>query len=766
MRIARAVRVGPQLAGGLLAAMAWTGFAAEADERIEIVEVVAPLDLDAGAANAAGSSANIQTASAEEIAARRALDLADYMKRNLASVFVNEAQSNPLQPDVQYRGFVGSPLLGLPQGLAVYQDAVRINEPFGDTVNWALIPKSAIDSIFLVPGSNPLFGLNALGGALSIRTKNGFSHPGTSVELSAGSFGRRSLSMQTGGGERIGYFATASTLREDGWRDFSPTDATQGFVKLGWRGARASLDFSLTLAATDLVGNGAAPVELLAIEPTAVFTRPDRTRNELAQFNLVGRLELAGGWLLRGNLHVRNSDIDSYNGDDSDFEDCEEEPEFLCLENEQGVEYALDRSGRRIPASEDLAGATINRTRTGQNSGGFGIEADWTSTFGARGERKNRLVAGLAWDAGDIGFRSSTELGALDETRLAIPGGIHVGDAFTGLGVAVDNASFYLFDAVELRSSLRLTAAIRYNRVDVALRDELGTALDGDHRFQRVNPSLGVVYRASPGRVFYAGYSESNRAPSPVELTCADEDAPCRLPNAFLADPPLDQVTARTLEIGVRGSRQGFDWRTAIFQTRNDDDILFISAGASTNQGFFDNVGGTRREGVELSLQGGADTRLRWFVHATFLRTLFEHGFVVPSAHHPEATDGEIAVRPGSSLPLIPRRLLKAGLAIDVTARLVFGAEVLHGSRQHFRGDEANLAPAIDGHATVNLRIDYRLHDQFSVFATIDNALDEDYATFGVFGEVDDVLGDDFEDNRFISPAPPRGAWVGVEARF
>src|SRR5690606_27919488 len=139
-----------------------------------------PLGGDVPAARVA---ANVQSATAAALREQRALDLADFLRRNLASVFVNEAQSNVLQPDVQYRGFVGSPLLGLPQGIAVYQDGVRLNEPFGDTVNWALIPESAIDSVYLMPGSNPLFGLNALGGAIVIETKDGFSHPGASAEV-------------------------------------------------------------------------------------------------------------------------------------------------------------------------------------------------------------------------------------------------------------------------------------------------------------------------------------------------------------------------------------------------------------------------------------------------------------------------------------------------------------------------------------------------------------------------------------------------------
>ncbi|HET8698127.1 MAG TPA: TonB-dependent receptor plug domain-containing protein, partial [Gammaproteobacteria bacterium] len=193
-------------------------------------------------------ASNAQIATAQQIRAQGALDLSDFLRRTSSSVFVNEAQSNPLQPDLQFRGFVGSPLLGLPQGLAVYQNGVRINEPFGDTVNWALIPEAAIERVTLLPGANPLFGLNALGGAIAIDTKSGFTDPGTRLEVSTGSFGRVNAQVETGGasGDRLGWFVTASHFDEDGWRDFSPSRANQLFASLGLKSGKSTLDLSVT----------------------------------------------------------------------------------------------------------------------------------------------------------------------------------------------------------------------------------------------------------------------------------------------------------------------------------------------------------------------------------------------------------------------------------------------------------------------------------------------------------------------------------------
>jgi outer membrane receptor protein involved in Fe transport len=735
---------------------------ASAPDTIEVIGTT-PLGTDLDADRVA---ANVQTATADDIRERGALDLADFMRRSLGSVFVNDAQSNPLQPDIQYRGFVGSPLLGLPQGLAVYQDGVRVNEPFGDTVNWALIPESAIDTVYLMPGSNPLFGLNALGGAISIETKSGFSSPGTRAEILGGSFGRIGMQAETGGATDggFGYFVTGSYLEEDGWRDFSPTEATQLFASVGTATDTATLDVSLTHADTDLIGNGAAPEALLGIDREAIFTRPDRTENALTLLNVSARKSLSDTLSLTGNAYLRDSDIDTLNGDDSDFEECEDTPGFVCEEGDDGTEaLLLDENGDPIAADESLEGATVNRTGTEQNGAGFGVQTDWTADLGGR---DNRLVIGLAHDRSDIEFAASSELGALDATRLAVPGGVFVGDAFTHLDAATESTGLYISNTFLPSETLALTISARYNRTEVELDDRLGEDLNGDHTFQRFNPAVGLTYGIGENKTFYAGYSEANRAPSPVELTCADENDPCRLPNAFVADPPLEQVVAKTFEAGVRGRWVAGHWHAGLFRTTNDDDILFISAGALTNEGFFDNVGETRRDGVEIDVGGTAGDRVEWFASYTYVDATFRDAFAVASPNNPAAVDGEIQVEAGDRLPLIPEHLLKAGLRLAAGSRWTLGADVIASSSRHFRGDEGNLAERIDGYALLDLRGEYRLNDHARLFLNVDNALDEKYETFGVFGDAGEVLGAGFQAPQFLGPGAPRAAWLGIRLDF
>jgi outer membrane receptor protein involved in Fe transport len=751
----------PTCAAMLLSAIALAANAAEstAATPVETVVVVGVAPLPDQALPLELIPANVQVFSSAELDRLQALDLTQYMNRASGSVFINEAQNNPLQPDVQFRGFTASPLLGLPQGIAVYQDGVRINEAFGDTVNWALVPEFAISRLAVMPGSNPVFGMNALGGALTVQTKNGLTHPGKRAEVRGGAFSRTAAEAEFGASsdERLAFFVGGSYFDEDGWRDFSPSRARQVFADVRYAGAASTTGLSLTHVSTDLVGNGPSPVQLLEADREAIFTRPDRTRNDLLMLNLSVNYRLGTAASLSGVVYRRRSDIGTLNGDDSTFEECEDEPGVLCEEDGAQV---LDANGDEIEFAPDVSGATLNRSSTGQETYGTSWQLMTTQAWA---DRKNHWVAGVSFDRSQVDFESSTELGSLDGTRNALPGGIFVQEAFTGLHTTTRSYGVYLTDTLELTSTLAVNLAGRYGVIEVNLDDRLGTELEGDHRFSRFNPAAGITYRPASAVQFYASIGEASRAPSPAELTCADEGDPCRLPNAFLSDPPLEPVVSRTLEAGARGDLSFAHWHLGAFRSVNRDDILFISAGALTNEGFFENVGRTRRQGLELSLNGTlAAPKLAWSASYALVDATFQENFSVASGNNPAAVDAEIEVESGDRIPSVPRHLLKASLDYSIGPRWSVGADWSHASGQYLRGDEGNRVAPVSGYSILNLRATFKLSDHFSCFALIDNALDEEYETFGVFGEADDVLGAEYQDTRFLSPGAPRAAWVGV----
>jgi iron complex outermembrane receptor protein len=710
----------------------------------------------------------VQTVTSKQLDETQSIALPDYMRRFMGSVNVNDVQNNPFQPDVQFRGFTASPLLGLPQGLAVYLNGIRFNEPFGDTVNWDLIPEGAIERMDLHSGSNAVFGLNSLGGAIAMRTKTGFSAPGHHLELSGGSWGRHSQEITSGWNDgTFGYFVDVRSFEEDGWRERSPTDVKQGLGTFSWRDDRSSLDLTLSGNDNELIGNGAVPVQLYRQDRNAVFTYPDRTETNLFLASLNGSTWLTDHLELSGNAYFRQNRVHTFNGDDSDFEECED-PEhegLLCEEEGDGEEVALDVNGNPIAASDAVEGGTNNTSATNQNSYGGSIQAAFEDKlFGMN----NRLVGGGSYDEGHINFQSDTELASLTSSRGTLGSGIFVDESRVRVKADVRHHGVYLSDTLSVTDQLTLTAAGRYNLSFVDLNDRYGTELNGSHRFDRVNPSGGLTYTFMPELAVYGNYSESNRAPTPVELTCANPDAPCKLPNAFVADPPLKQVVAKTWESGFRGRISkfyggNFDWNAGLFQTENHNDIIFISSGRLANQGYFDNVGKTRRRGIELGLKGEFET-VRFGINYTLLDATFRTPFTANTPNNPKADEnGATQVAKRDRVPGLPRHMLKVFADWEIFKGFVFGANMVYNSNQYFRGDEANLNKPVPEYAVFNLQAEYRYNEHFAIFGRFDNIFDKRYQTFGLYGEADEVLGPQYNDPRFIGVGAPRAGWVGVK---
>lgn len=773
----------------------------------------------------------VQAADSDALRRSQSLDLTDYLNTNLGSVSINSAQGNPLQPDVQYRGFSASPLLGLPMGISVYQNGVRINEPLGDAVNWDMVPESAIHSMTLVGGSNPLFGLNTLGGALSLEMKNGFNYQGTEGEVSGGSWGRVVTSVESGGNNgTLGYYLNVHYFDEEGWRDHSPSNALNLFSAFSWRGEAGALDLNVQYGDSDLVGNGSTPIGLLRLDREGIFTAPDITGNETEMVSLKGLYDFSEEVEFAGNGFYRRNKTDSFNGDSSGFTRCGlGNRDFLidgleagdlegliagnqpldraqvCRNNVLGVadpnelENALNAlAGSSRFKLEDLTGelagtgviadeAINNGSRREQEAYGTDLQLILRQTLFAR---DNFFVAGFNYFNGRADLNSRVELSGINPTTRSTVG-LGVGTFLTSEAVNVatsnDTWSLYFLDNFSVTDRFTLTAGGRYNSTEVTLDDRSGQRpeLNGDHHFSRFNPTVGATYSPAKGLNLYTNYSESSRAPTPVELACNegvfdiarklaetrgqdpnDVNFECRLPNAFLADPPLNQVVAETIEAGVRGSWHGLQHRVGWFRTTNNDDIIFQSTGRST--GLFANVDQTRRQGLEAALTGSR-FGLDWFMAYSYIEATFESDFAVLSPHHPAANaDGEIAVSSGDRIPGIPRHQLKVGADHRFATGLAMGVEVLYNSDQVLRGDESNRLKPVSGYAVVNLHANYPITKKLEIFARITNLFDSDYENFGLLGEdptrVIPALNDGTP--HFLGPGAPRGAWVGARLRL
>ena len=736
---------------------------------LEAMEVVGVAPLPGSNLPAEKIAANVQTVTSDQLDAAKTISLSEYMNRYLGSVSVNEAQNNPLQPDIYYRGFVASHLLGLPQGLSTYVNGVRFNEPFGDSVNWDLVPQGAIDSMALHPGSNPVYGLNTLGGAIAVRTKTGFSAPRHQFEAYGGSWDRHAEELTSGGNNgTFGYFIDLRNFDENGWRAFSPSKAKQVFGTWSWRGGKGSLD--LTLAATDnqLRGNGAQPVQLQALDRKSVFTHPDITTNRLFFSELEGSYSVNDDIELTGNAYFRQNRIKTFNGDDSDFDQCPNNSSLICNE---AAEIALDINNDPIRAGDNVEGATNNTSATYMRGRGGSVQAAFNQAlFG----HENHLIIGANYDYANVHFASDTELARLTADRGTAGSGIFTRENKVRLNTSTETFGIYFSETLDITDKLTATVASRYNHVRIQMANQFidgADKLSGEHSFDRFNPSGGLTYQLLNNLNVYGGYSESSRVPTPMELSCADPEDPCRLPNAFLSDPPLKQVVAKTYEAGLRGDfnklmgKGEFKWNAGYFHTVNHDDIIFNRGGDSVSEGFFSNVGQTRRHGVELAaaidyprLFSEIDD---WHFAAnyTYLNARFLDGFDIQS---PLDEEQRLTVRRGARIPGIPEHMFKASLGVDLWQKLFLGINGAYSGNRAFRGDEANITPNLSGYWLFNATAEYKVMKNFSIFGRVDNIFDTRYNTFGVFGNPSEVLGDAFNDRRFVSPGAPRAGWIGI----
>jgi iron complex outermembrane receptor protein len=718
---------------------------------------------------------NVQSLGGDDLNGRNTVDLPDTLFRRLGSVNVSGNQGNSWQSDVTYRGFLASPLTGSAIGLSVYLDGMRFNDGFGDTVSWDLIPKLSLAGIDVIPGSNPIFGLNTLGGALALRTKNGRDDPGTSIGASGGSFGRWNVEAEHGGSwGPLDWYLAFNALDEDGWRADSPSQLRQLFTKVGWERAGTAIGLTYSYVDNDLTGNGLVPQSILDQHRNAVYTFPDQTRNRMNLGILQGRHQLTDDLLLIGNAFYRDYQRRTFNGDvEVDcVDDATGEPVFdaggrlVHLGNCQGPSAGLvDGAGNPVAGTLARAAEGENRTtKTDSQDWGGTVQLSYKGKILGHG---NRVTSGVAYDGHQSRFDQREAPADLVPKRLGV-GTVQTGDFETAVDVRTrqQNVGVYLTDTFDITEQLAITVAGRYQHVGIAIRDRSGQnpALDGDHDFSRFSPAAGLTFQALESLALFFSYSEGFRAPTPAELTCADPDAPCNLPNAFVADPPLRPVVARTYELGARGKLPLFgnpsalQWSASLFRTDVQDDILFTTT-ETGGGGFFRNVGGTRRQGAELGVSG-AWKRLRYFLSYAFVDATYQSDETLASVTDPSG----VAVRSGDRIPGIPLHNLKLGAEVEALKNFWIGADVAAVSGVFLRGDDANQRAKLDGYGILNLQVRYRPIPQVELWARGDNVTNTHYATGGALNF--NAFANPIAVQRFVAPGAPIAGWGGVRVSF
>ena len=719
--------------------------------------------------------ANIQTINSNELDAQSGVSIADFMVNNLQGVTVNEIGGNPFQLELNFRGYNATPISGNPQGLSVYIDGIRANQPFSNTVLWDLIPNFSISNMQMVAGSNPVYGLNTLGGAMSMQTKSGQNFKKEVVDVSAGSWARNTSVVEVGGvlaDSNMDYYIGFEHFNENGWRKFSPSHVNQIFGKLGFESEMSRYEVTYTGAHNLLIGNGLTPKDLLGAERDGIHTLEDETKNEYSQLALNMSHFFNEESMIAGNIYYKRSDRATYNGDlNDDYCDSTRGDEDECSV-ESLAAYDADND------DTNLYEGVLNRTNTLQDAFGINLQTTFDQDWY---DRRNQIIVGVSAEYSQIKFKQTEQ-----EVKTLALNGFFGGDLqgieqATGLTGKTKTYGAFVTNTHSLNDRLNINTAIRYNHVQVDNRDTFNgpgssASLTGKHHFERFNPSIGVTFQPNEILSTYASYSESSRAPTSIELGCANPAQPCNLPTQMADDPPLNQVVAKTLEGGVSGKvTKDTSWNMSIYHAINHDDILFVYANASNGLGYFTNVDETTRKGLDVGVSTKFN-KLSLNFNYGFVMAQYGTNFTLVSEVNSSASDDVIQVSDGDYLPNIPKHHLKIRADYEIKPRWNIGATLTAFTESYMMGNEnqqhdssGGLQGEIPGYAIVNLDSQYNFHDNWELHAKVINLFDQDYYSGGRLAQTSVQTDRSFGDERSVAsliPGAPRAGWIGISKSF
>ncbi len=700
-------------------------------------DVVATTPLGGGEIDVARYPGAVWQTGAQDIQTFNDTTVTDTLARQAPGVTVGNVSGNDFQPDVSYRGFDATPVTGTPIGLAVYQNGVRINEAFGDTVNWDLIPENAIDKMTIVAG-NPIFGLNALGGALNVTMKNGFTWQGFEADLRGGSFDRAQEELQFG--KQVGdwsVYMAGTEINDGGWRTDGASQLTNVYGDVGYRANGFEQHLQITAGSTQFGASVFAPIQELQNNWASVYTVPQSTYNQMAMLQWNGSYAYSTTLSVQGDLYFRGFNQAHVDGNPTSLAPCSP---FLCLNGAP----AHDTLGGLIPdisqnGALDLGEIDRNWTQS-RTVGGSGQAVDTDKLYG----HDNAFTVGASLDYAWTRFNGDSQVGTFfndNNTSFPVigypylinePGSflspvmVHTTNLYTGL---------YGLDTFSATDRLTLTGGARLNFAGINLEGANGALLNGYSTFFHLNPTIGFTYKITPDINLYAGYAMSNRAPTPLELGCADPNNPCIIDNFLVSDPKLKQVVGNTFELGFKGKNAfgpwgALTWSAGLFRTTLTDDILPLQS-AVTGYGYYANVGTTLRQGAELSVQWTGD---RWTAYAnyTYLDAVYLSTFEEPSPFNPLAdANGAIPITNGAPIAGIPKNTVKVGFDYSVTPNWKVGADMVAASGQVIIGNENGALPQVPGYAVFGLHTSYQVGKQLQIYGLVQNIFDQRFYTGG-----------------------------------
>jgi iron complex outermembrane recepter protein len=681
---------------------------------LKTIEVTSSIAPTAGPAIGSGIPARISTVTGAAIEAWEPRLLADALGSQ-TGISLYDDLGSPFKLNLSSRGFNVGPVVGLPPGISVFLDGVRQNEPDAAEVNFDLLPMEHVQRVELLSGSGSLLGSNSLGGAINLITRRGTGPLEAEAELSGGSYGSYSGEASVDGVSRGGwdYYLAGGYENEDGWREATGADNLNGFLNLGRRGPAHGISLQAFGAESRAETAGSLPESIFSTSPSTNFTIGDFDDLNQLQASVNGYTTLGSS---RGSFtaYIRRSHAERFN-----------------------VNQAPDNNVRSF---------TNNRT--------LGGNLDWRWT-------RPRSNGSFSLRLGADGAANRVHIELLEETPVVPSTSTLTTDVHSP---SYDVAGYALAD---LRlDQVTFSGGLRYDYIHIPFSNALDPSSDTTNTFTRLSPRGGISWEVGPGASAYMSIGQSFRAPAILELACADETAACPLPFALGDDPPLDPVVGTTFEVGGQLVRGPAIINASVYRTNVKDDISFIQSENAIFEGFFSNIGSTRREGFELSVQLVPSERLSLYANYAYTRATFRDPAEIFSVRADSAFVGAPLAGPndvsiGDQLPLVPNHQLKFGGMVALPVGLQFGADARYTGSQWLRGDEANETRPMAGYFEGNLRAGFS-RARWEISAVISNVLNSHRPIFGTFNENRQTGALE----RFLTPINARSIKIIVRRAF
>ncbi|MGH7517550.1 MAG: TonB-dependent receptor [Gemmatimonadales bacterium] len=681
---------------------------------LEPIEVVGSIQPSAGPTVGSGVPARVTIIGEEEADAYEPRILSDVLAQQ-PGISIYDDLGSPYKLNVSTRGFYASPVVGLPQGVSVFLDGVRQNEPDAAQVNFDLLPMQYVRRIELLSGTASLTGRNTLGGAINLVTARGRGPIGGELEVQGGSFetfnGNGSVSGVTRGG--IDYYVGAGYNREDGWRQGTGAEQYNGFFNVGRLADTWGISFQGFGANSYAEPAGSLPQSVFDVKPDSNLTTGDFDDIDLVQLAVTGYHQLGTG---RGSfrLYGRRSTAER---------------------------FAVNQGG-----DPDALGESRNKTL------GWGLDYRWARLLGSAVLGVRAGADGSVNDSRIELFEDNTKFGGgLDQTTLVE-------------SPSWDAAAFATADLTLGR--VTLSAGARLDHIRIPFNNRLDPTADTVSNYTRVNPKGGVSVDLGRGFSTYGSVGQNFRAPALIELACADPERPCVLPFALGDDPPLDPIIATTYEVGGSWAGGPAVVTASVFRTDVKNDVFLFPnenvVTGSTIEGYFDNLDKTRREGVEVGANVGFGRGHSAYANYAWTRATFQSVAEIFSIR--EEAGGENEVEPGDRLPLVPDHQVKFGASVRLPGRIQLGVDARYVGEQWLRGDEANETEPLDGWFAADARVTWEF-GPWEVTGLVTNLLDERYTNFGTFNiNQGNPAGPTLE--RFLTPGQARAFRLVVRRSF